>query len=238
LHGQPEQDGNVTAEDTIAGDPPSLAVALKRFDEVWTTAPASDTDVQEQAREPAEDASDRPFDDVYHRYGHRIIEQAWHEMTERREHGEITARQVGFDETVMIPIGKRAITLTVDRIERPASPTETHADAPQQRQQGHRVPTRYVRDRLGAASDRPDLRALLYMLAAEQQSGAATPVEVSQRNMTTGEREPLMIRPRQRESLQDELLSAVEGILRNDFTPRPETHRCQSCPFLLICPAK
>ncbi|HEX6543191.1 MAG TPA: UvrD-helicase domain-containing protein, partial [Ktedonobacterales bacterium] len=46
LHGQPEQDGNVTAEDTIAGDPPSLAVALKRFDEVWTTAPASDTDVQ------------------------------------------------------------------------------------------------------------------------------------------------------------------------------------------------
>jgi CRISPR/Cas system-associated exonuclease Cas4 (RecB family) len=75
-------------------------------------------------------------------------------------------------------------------------------------------------------------------MAAEQQTGKGERVEVSQRNMTTGAREPVTIRPRQRENLHDELTSAIEGILRNDFTPRPEAHRCQSCPFLLICPAQ
>ncbi|HET9981463.1 MAG TPA: ATP-dependent DNA helicase, partial [Ktedonobacterales bacterium] len=220
---QGADDGRGEGVNGNRNEPPTLDHALERFDEVWsngdTPAPQGQPEADGQSGD-GEEEPERPFGDVYRRYGRRIVEQAWQELA-GNGNGSVVAGAVGFEEAVAIPIGKRTISLTVDRVERPVASTK-------------QTPARYVRDRLGAAPDRPDLRALLYTLAAEQQT---TPTEVSQRNMTTGEREPLTIRPRQRENLRDELASAVEGILRNDFTPRPETHRCQNCPFLLICPA-
>ncbi len=228
LHGA---DDDPDANDAGGAETPTLARALSRFDDVWES-PASSASAHAQA--PDDDARERPFGDAYRRYGRGIIERAWHEIAgggDRDQHGGTTAEQVEFEETVAIPIGKRTIALTVDRVERPAE--QQPMQQPTQRQ----TPTRFVRDRLGAASERPDLRTLLYTLAAEQQATPGAPIEVSQRNMATGEREPVTLRQRQRENLHDELASAVEGILRNDFTPRPEAHRCQNCPFLLICPA-
>ncbi|HEX6819302.1 MAG TPA: PD-(D/E)XK nuclease family protein, partial [Ktedonobacterales bacterium] len=222
LQGADDEQG----EGVNGNEPPTLNHALERFDEVWSNGDAPVSQGQPEADRENDDAtetSERPFGDVYRRYGRRIIEQAWQELA-ANGNGSAVPGQVGFEEAVAIPIGKRTIALTIDRVERSAASTQ-------------QAPARYVRDRLGAAPDRPDLRALLYTLAAEQQTTPGVPIEVSQRNMTTGEREPLTIRPRQRENLRDELASAVEGILRNDFTPRPETHRCQNCPFLLICPA-
>ena len=215
-----------SAHDAEAVEPPTLTHALERFDAVWEVGEAPAPESQPEAENAGKETPERPFDDVYRRYGRRIIEQAWQELAGNGNGGKASGQveQVGFEETVAIPIGKRTIALTVDRVERPATPTRE-------------TPARYVRDRLGAAPDRPDLRALLYTLAAEQQTTPGAPIAVSQRNMTTGEREPLTIRPRQRENLRDELASAVEGILRNDYTPHPEAHRCQNCPFLLICPA-
>jgi hypothetical protein len=221
LHGDAGANGEL-AGGALNGEAPTLERALSRFDEVWA-AVAPPTSVGQQETEDG--ARERPFGDVYRRYGRNIIARAWNELAEGDQRGSGSAAEVGFEEVVAIPIGKRSIALTVDRIERAATPT------------GNAAPTRYIRDRLGAASDRPDLRALLYTLAAEQQVAPGVPIEISQRNMMTGEREPLVLRPRQRENLRDELASAIEGILRSDFTPRPEAHRCQSCPFLLICPA-
>jgi hypothetical protein len=200
-------------------------------------APQPGTEGSNGAHNTEDDEIERPFHDVYRRYGRRIVESAWHELAERTAVNGVADRQVGFEETLAIPIGRRTIALTVDRVERDAPPPESDT-AMQSIRPGRPAATHFVRDRLGAASDRPDLRALLYTLAAEQQTGNGERVEVSQRNMTTGARELVTIRPRQRENLHDELTSAIEGILRNDFTPRPEAHRCQSCPFLLICPAQ
>lgn len=228
LHEEPGDNGT-SVNGNGTSDAGVLARALERFDEVWEAASPAATD---NTHEIAENERERPFGNVYRRYGRTIIERAWHELAGNGA-AEGIRGQVGFEETVAIPIGKRTIALTVDRIERALAP----ADPGTPKQPSPRMPTRFVRDRLGAASDRPDLRALLYTLAAEQQAAPGAPVEVSQRNMTTGEREPVTIRPRQRENLHDELTSAIEGILRSDFTPRPEAHRCQSCPFLLICPA-
>jgi superfamily I DNA/RNA helicase/CRISPR/Cas system-associated exonuclease Cas4 (RecB family) len=229
LYGKPDEN---SANGTSA-----LSRALERFDEVWADAPATGQSSGTAGSENTdENERERPFNDVYRRYGRRIVESAWRELAESSETSGVSDRQVGFEETLAIPIGRRTIALTVDRVERDAPPPESGAppQAPPKRPEA----THYIRDRLGAASDRPDLRALLYTLAAEQQTSKGERVEVSQRNMTTGAREPVTIRPRQRESLHDELTSAIEGILRNDFTPRPEAHRCQSCPFLLICPAQ
>ncbi|HEU4784292.1 MAG TPA: PD-(D/E)XK nuclease family protein, partial [Ktedonobacterales bacterium] len=240
LHSEPDGNG-VSPDPTSAHGKATLADALERFDKVWTDQPAvaqqPGTDGSNGAYDVDDNEIERPFHDVYRRYGRRIIESAWRELAERNAANGVSDRQVGFEETLAIPIGRRTIALTVDRVERDAPSVES--DAPMQSvRPGRPAATHYVRDRLGAASDRPDLRALLYTMAAEQQAGNGERVEVSQRNMTTGAREPVTIRPRQRENLRDELTSAIEGILRNDFTPRPEAHRCQSCPFLLICPAQ
>ena len=227
LHSAPDENATTAHGDKDAGAP-SLADALLRFDDLWM---ASGTANGASQPETEDDTRERPFGDVYRRYGHRIIERAWHELANGGGQHRGRTGEVGFEELVAIPIGKRTIALTVDRVEHaPATPETTESTTPKP------ASTRYVRDRLGAASDSPDLRALLYTMAAEQHTAAGAPVEVSQRNMTTGEREPVTLRPRQRENLHDELASAVEGILRNDYAPRPETHRCQSCPFLLICP--
>jgi hypothetical protein len=232
LYGEPNEN---SANGTSA-----LSRALDRFDEVWTDPSAavqpSGTAGAENAHKADDNEHERPFNDVYRRYGRRIIESAWRELAESSRASGVMDRQVGFEETLAIPIGRRTIALTVDRVERDAAPPES--GAPTQARPSQPAATQYIRDRLGAAPDRPDLRALLYTLAAEQQTGKGERVEVSQRNMTTGVREPVTIRPRQRENLHDELTTAIEGILRNDFTPRPEAHRCQSCPFLLICPAQ
>jgi hypothetical protein len=237
LYGEPDEN-SVAPDQTSANGNTTLSHALERFDEVWADLPAATQQPGTEGANGPDNADDneieRPFHDVYRRYGRRIVESAWRELAERNAANGTSDRRVGFEETLAIPIGRRTISLTVDRIERDAPQPDTGVPSPSRRP----VATHYVRDRLGAASDRPDLRALLYTLAAEQQTGNGERVEVSQRNMTTGAREPVTIRPRQRENLHDELTSAIEGILRNDFTPRPEAHRCQSCPFLLICPAQ
>jgi superfamily I DNA/RNA helicase/CRISPR/Cas system-associated exonuclease Cas4 (RecB family) len=239
LHGESDEN-SVSPDPASANGTSALSRALERFDEVWTDLPAATQQPGTEGSNGAHNAEDneieRPFHDVYRRYGRRIVESAWRELAERNAANGVADRQVGFEETLAIPIGRRTIALTVDRVERDAPPPES--GAPPQTRPSQPAATHYVRDRLGATSDRPDLRALLYTLAAEQQTGKGERVEVSQRNMTTGAREPVTIRPRQRENLHDELTSAIEGILRNDFTPRPEAHRCQSCPFLLICPAQ
>ena len=228
LYGDPNENG--------ANGTSALARAIERFDEAWTDQPAAQPSGTAASEHTDDEDNERPFNDVYRRYGRRIIESAWRELADSGDTSSVSNRQVGFEETLAIPIGRRTIALTVDRVERDAPQPDSGATA--QAQPRRPTATQYVRDRLGAASDRPDLRALLYTLAAEQQAGKGERVEVSQRNMTTGAREPVTIRPRQRENLHDELTSAIEGILRNDFTPRPEAHRCQSCPFLLICPAQ
>ncbi|HEX5440362.1 MAG TPA: PD-(D/E)XK nuclease family protein, partial [Ktedonobacterales bacterium] len=237
LYSEPDE-SSVSPDHTSAKGSSALSDALGRFDEVWADLPAATqqpgTAGSNDPHHADDNETERPFHDVYRRYGRRIVESAWRELVESHAAHGASDREVGFEETLAIPIGRRTISLTVDRIERDAPQPDAGTTSPSRRP----AATRYVRDRLGGASDRPDLRALLYTLAAEQQAGKGERVEVSQRNMTTGAREPVTIRPRQRENLHDELTSAIEGILRNDFTPRPEAHRCQSCPFLLICPAQ
>jgi CRISPR/Cas system-associated exonuclease Cas4 (RecB family) len=96
---------------------------------------------------------------------------------------------------------------------------------------------RFVRHQLGRAAERPDLRALLYALAAEQQAAAGQAAEVVQTHLTSGETQRLRMTPRQRTTLRDELDDLLEGIESGVYPARPDPHVCQGCPFLLICPA-
>lgn len=180
--------------------------------DVFETAFTGDTSV-ESSEAP------HPHTEVYRRHGQRMVEQAWHELRERAAHGAPTVR---FDESMTVAIGDQPVQLTIDRLEEGSAPGV-----------GRSV-TRLIRERLTTGSDRPDVRAMLYTLAAEQ--SGERPTEVYQRDMSTGERVPIRLSTRQRASLRAEADAALEGIARGDFTPRPSAHYCQMCPFLMICP--
>jgi CRISPR/Cas system-associated exonuclease Cas4 (RecB family) len=93
-----------------------------------------------------------------------------------------------------------------------------------------------VRHRLGNGNPaKPDLHALLYTLAA-QKSGAGAP-QLYSHNLTTGELDQVTLDERKLVKLREELDSVLEGIERGFYPPRPDPTTCQSCPFLLVCPA-
>jgi hypothetical protein len=102
-----------------------------------------------------------------------------------------------------------------------------------------RAPVRFVRHRLGrgpATATPADLRALLYALAAEQDRRAA-PAELYQHNLTTGELERVRLDPKRQQRLREALVEALVGIESGTYPARPDPVTCQTCPFLLVCPA-
>lgn len=100
-------------------------------------------------------------------------------------------------------------------------------------------PVRFVRYRASGADD-PTLSDLFYTLVAQQigaELGVAGAVEARHYSLTTGDSAPITLTPRQRERLERDLDTALAGLARGDFAPRPEPRKCQGCPYLLICPA-
>jgi UvrD-like helicase C-terminal domain/PD-(D/E)XK nuclease superfamily len=160
------------------------------------------------------------------------------------------------EERVLVRVGGRTIEVTLDRVEgeapggerRPGIPrTPVAADAaPRDAQPADAVPVpvpapiRFVRHRLGRSASTQttpaDLRALLYAMAAEQERRAA-PAELYQHNLTTGELERVQLDPRRQARLRDTLIETLAGIESGAYPARPDPLTCQSCPFLLICPA-
>jgi superfamily I DNA/RNA helicase len=156
------------------------------------------------------------------------------------------------EQRTLIQVGSRTIEVTVDRVE--------GAEASRQRAGGWipgaadaapsdaigadalaaptPAPARFVRHRLGRGSGGapPDLRALLYALAAEQERRGA-PAELFQHNLTTGELERVWLDSRRLARLRGELVEALAGMESGIYPARPDPSSCPNCPFLLICPA-
>jgi CRISPR/Cas system-associated exonuclease Cas4 (RecB family) len=141
-----------------------------------------------------------------------------------------------------VRVGSHDIAVTLDRVDwhearaTTAAPGRRRSALQGDQSADVAEPVRFVRHRLGRSSPPPDLRALFYELAAEQAAESA-PVALHQHNLSTGQIEPLALDARQRAKLTEQLHDALDGIARGDFTPHPEPSLCQSCPFLLICPA-
>jgi superfamily I DNA/RNA helicase len=99
------------------------------------------------------------------------------------------------------------------------------------------APVRFIRHRLGRTPKTPpDLRTLLYDLAARQH-GQGARHELYQHNLTTGELETVRLDPRRTERLRDDLDAALAGMARGVYPAKPEQTKCAGCPFLLVCPA-
>ena len=231
-----ERTGAATAEDTNC---PPLAEALRLFEANWEAALASEMGTPE--RDLAADVAhleSPPFDAVYRRHGRAVVERAWHALARRVEAGEGAPRRaaaVDFERTVSVDVGGKSVNVTLDRVE----PLIADASLEGNGRTAGRTPQPavFVRHRLGrASSPQADLRALFYALAAEQHPGEA-PATLLHHNLSTDERTPAALNPRQRTRLTEELRDALDGMARTDYAPRPQSGACESCPFLLICPA-
>lgn len=222
-----------------AGDSYTLGDALAAFEVTWEAAmrqAAAEAEVEERdlsARRAA-------FVELYRRHGRAVIERLWVELT--RDGGEqhatiVEASAVHYDQPVLIHVGEREIEVTLDRVE--ASEAIVPAAAGRNgraREASGAQPARFVRHRVGGSgAAQPDLRTLLYVMAAEQQS-QATP-ELFQHNLSTGALDRVPLDGRKLSRLRDELGSLLAGIESGVYPARPDPNTCQSCPFLLICPA-
>jgi DNA helicase-2/ATP-dependent DNA helicase PcrA len=221
---------------------PALAEALRLFDANWAAAAASDAGSPEG--DVAADAAETeapPFDAVYRRHGRSVVERAWQARAARpaEEEGAIGRRagSTDFERGVSVEVGGARISVTLDRVE-PLIAEVVPSDAEAGRASGRSPqPAVFVRHRLGrSSSPQADLRALFYALAAEQRPGEA-PATLLHHNLSTDERTPATLNPRQRARLTETLHDALDGLARADFAPRPVAGACESCPFLLICPA-
>jgi superfamily I DNA/RNA helicase/Zn-dependent peptidase ImmA (M78 family)/CRISPR/Cas system-associated exonuclease Cas4 (RecB family) len=236
---------DVIAEGSAQSAGPTLAEAVGLFDARWTAL--LERDSGESAGDVLERpvATEEPFEEIYRRHGRQVVEQAWLQLAQRQAAEAEDAGAGGrrdYEHAVTVRVGSHDITVTLDRVDLRAAhatpPTTGRGRSARQQDRGADVaePVRFVRHRLGRSSSPPDLRALFYELAAEQAAEGA-PVALHQHNLSTGQIEPLALDARQRAKLTEQLHDALDGIARGDFTPHPEPSLCQSCPFLLICPA-
>jgi hypothetical protein len=129
------------------------------------------------------------------------------------------------------------VAVTLDRVER--LPREAAAGE-RIRRAGHGEspqPVRIVRHRFGrnAAGSTPDLRTLFYSLAAEQ--GYAATAEIVTHNLSTGELEAVEPNSKKLARLREEVDELLGEMQSGVYPARPDLQTCQSCPFLLICPA-
>jgi len=77
---------------------------------------------------------------------------------------------------------------------------------------------------------------LLYALAAEQHRKPG-PAELYQHNLITGELERVQLDARRQSRLRETLVEAISSMESGSYPARPDPFTCQTCPFLLICPA-
>ena len=245
---------------------PGLEEALGLFDGHWTSAlqrelrPSGETDA---GAGPIE-LPPGSFVEVYRRHGRHVVERVWAGLVRAEDAADAADTSpppprppqpelpeqsdgVEYDRSVTVRVGRHDVAVLLDRVEqveRVSEPAGVGASVGSSRRSNGRSlsgddpqPVRFVRHRLGRSTARgPDLRALLYTLAAEQRAAGA-PAELLQHNLSTGEIERLTLNERARARLRDELADVLDGMASGYYPAKPDPNICPSCPFLLVCPA-
>jgi DNA helicase II / ATP-dependent DNA helicase PcrA len=241
--GDSHREAPTSANQTV---PATRQEALALFETHWQSALRQEETRDEpngtQVHPPAELA----FVEVFHRHGRHVVGRVWDALEgqhsvepERRASPNTVAPLAHYEHPVTVQLGTRQIEVTLDRIEYEPAPgarsgrrkATTASDAAS----ADSRPARFVRHRLGRSSrTSPDLRTLLYVLAADHEADSP---ELFQHNLTTGDLERVTLNDRKLTKLHEELGHALDGMESGLYPARPDPSVCQSCPFLLICPA-
>ena len=257
------QERLTVADSTEPNGRSSLEEALGLFDDHWASALRRELRPGGEMVADADPIELPPgsFVEVYRRHGRHVVERVWAGLVradETEKAADAAARPpqpelpeqpdgVEYDHSVTVRVGRHDVAVLLDRVEqveRVSEPAGVGAGAGSSRRGSGRSlggngaqPVRFVRHRLGRSAARgPDLRALLYTLAAEQRAAGA-PAELLQHNLSTGEIERLTLNDRARARLRDELADVLDGMASGYYPAKPDPNVCPSCPFLLVCPA-
>jgi DNA helicase II / ATP-dependent DNA helicase PcrA len=158
------------------------------------------------------------FRTLYEEHGHEVAELLRRELLKQAK----STWQMHSGYTV--PIGGKAIQVTIDRVEAANSTAE---------------PTRFVRTRFGKRRDKPsaELREFFYALAYRQLHPGQE-LELHNHNMSTGEIVPIKLTAKKEEKFYEEVEQSLKGLEEHSYPAQPaEPFRCPTCPFFLICPA-
>ncbi len=161
---------------------------------------------------------DQPFSQLYKQHGEEISQQIWQKMV-----GEQQGSAWKLRHKLTVELAGRSIEVAIDRVEAAGPEGE---------------PTKFVRTRFGKSKTKPTpgIRELLYM-QAKHQHHPTQEIALEAHNLSTGETHTIKLTERKAASLYSEAIQALEGIERQDYTPRPDAFVCPTCPFYLICPA-
>lgn len=157
-----------------------------------------------------------PFAHLYVQHGQEIADQFWGKLMKERT-GNWKLRH-----NLNVELAGRTIEVSIDRLE-----TATESEQP----------TKFVRTRFGKSKGKPTpgTRELLY-LHARRQHHPGQEVALETHNLSTGETHTIKVTERKEESLLGDLERTIAGIERRDYTPKPDSFICPTCPFYLICP--
>lgn len=222
--------------------PPTQEETERLFEEQWAHAVRSERAAKATGfvadPELPEAGTPQPFLEFYRRHGRRVIRRSWAMLTGDPADAPRSAA-LEFDRDMTVRAGDHDIALHLDAIEREPVPSSGSHTGEHMRHSGmptRRERVRLVRHRLGESAAAPDLRTLLYALAAEQENGSNDGA-LRLRNLTTGVDEDMVVEGYRRSKLQDQLEETIKGIESGVYPPKPDQNTCQNCPFLLICPA-
>src|SRR5262249_53728862 len=143
------------------------------------------------------------FGEVYKRYGMMLVQQSWLQLlanqqpeeTDRERRSTADDVETIFDQASAVNIGRHTVTVTLDRVEQTVASGNGETGGGAQQQATHARALRLVRHQLGRSA-KPDVRQLLYLLAAEQQPGTHR-IDVLRHNLATGEQAPVKLSERQ-----------------------------------------
>lgn len=212
--------------------PPSLDEALSIFNEQWSAARSdARSDALRRDDGAAPDAHAEALSEVYLLHGKRAIERFWRALRDSATPDgvigdEIIALHEGAPGVVSVPLAGATITGTLDHVELAA----VNSDSPQ-------PASRVARFKSGKAGGDTDVRDLFYVLAAEEMSQDGRAVEAVHMSLTSGSLERLDIKDQKRRNLERAASAALDGLARESYPPQPESHKCATCPFALVCPA-
>ncbi len=214
---------------------PTLDEALALFRAHWSASRAAALhaagipDVAVGADGAAE--RDETMAAVYRLHGERVIERRWREL---RAGGPTpdAARPTASPHSgptatpISVTLAGATITGALDQVEHVAS---EDADAS--------PIIRVTRLQAGALDASPSLRDLFYAQATDEMRAQGQAAEVTRVSLASGEVKPLRVLAKRRQTLENAVSAALDGLAHADYTPRPTPHTCAECPFALICPA-
>src|SRR6185437_15380085 len=161
---------------------------------------------------------------VYRVHGERVIERRWRELcaggpASDAARSNATPHSGPTATLISVTLAGATITGALDQVEQ-VTPGAAAASPI----------IRVTRLQAGVLDGTPSLRDLFYAQATEEMRAQGQAAEVTRVSLASGEVKPLRVLAKRRQTLENAVSAALDGLAHADYTPRPTPHTCAECP--------